>query len=527
MRTLATRDETRARIRAAATPLSLRGAANASGVAPVIAPALWLHLALPQLPLELVTRGMAVRCACALVEGEGRRQRIVLVNGQAARLGVRVGMPLGAARVLGEFTALVRDAHTEARALAGLAAWAYQFTPRVSLVEPDGLLLEIKGSLGLFGGTVGLLQTVRRGLRTLGYRGYAAIAPTPWAAIALARAQRQAVVTSTAALPGELGGLPLEVLRLEPGLRQDLEHLGVRTLADCLRLPRDGLGRRFSPGLVALLDRLLGLAPDPRPSQPLPATFEARLDLPWEIHHAPALGVAMERLLHELAGYLTARCGAVRRLDWTLVHADRTLTRCQVELTAPGRAAAHFALLSRERLGRLKLPAPVRELILNVREILYGAAPPAGDLFDPRPGGGAEDWPGFIDRLRARLGNELLHGLSLVPDHRPERAWRRCEPAVADAYPRPRSTSSPRMAGAARPLWLTREPLPLAERDGRPELEGPLRLSRECERIESGWWDDGPVARDYFVATSARGARLWVFRDLSGRRGWYLHGIFE
>ncbi|MBI4692724.1 MAG: DNA polymerase Y family protein [Gammaproteobacteria bacterium] len=524
------RDEARSYSPAANLPPPLRRAtapSSAPVVAAVSAPELWLHIALPQLPLELATRGMAERRACALVEGTGRKQRVVLVNSQAASLGVRVGMPLGAARVLGEFTGLARDPQAEARALAGLAAWACQFTPRVSLVEPDGLLLEIKGSLGLFGGTAGLLQTLRRGLRALGYRGYAAIAPTPWAATALARAQRQAVVTTIAELPAQLGALPLDVLRLAPEQRADLERLGVRTLAECLRLPRDGLGRRFAPGFVSLLDRLLGLAPDPRTSQPLPATFETRLDLPWEIHHAPALGIAMERLLHELAGFLAAQCGAARRLDWTLVHADRTLTRCEVELTAPGRAAAHFALLSREKLSRTKLHAPVRELVLEVREILRDAPPPAADLFDPRPRVSTENWPEFIDRLRARLGSHVLHSLSLVPDHRPERAWRWREPASADKSSSPRSAPSPREAGAARPLWLTRAPLPLAERDGRPELGGPLQLSRDCERIESGWWDGSAVARDYFVATSARGARLWVFRELSGHRGWYLHGIFE
>ena len=35
----------------------------------------------------------------------------------------------------------------------GIAAWAMQFTPEVSLAPPDDVLLEVQGSLGLFGGT--------------------------------------------------------------------------------------------------------------------------------------------------------------------------------------------------------------------------------------------------------------------------------------------------------------------------------------------------------------------------------------
>src|ERR1700756_1094106 len=40
--------------------------------------------------------------------------------------------------------------------LEQLATRAQRFTPRVSLVPPDGLLLEVKGSLELFAGVTGL-----------------------------------------------------------------------------------------------------------------------------------------------------------------------------------------------------------------------------------------------------------------------------------------------------------------------------------------------------------------------------------
>jgi protein ImuB len=50
--------------------------------------------------------------------------------------------------------------------------------------------------------------------------------------------------------------------------------------------------------------------------------------------------------------------------------------------------------------------------------------------------------------------------------------------------------------------------------------EGP-----EC--IESGWWDGRDVARDYYVARSGQGERLWVFRNRrDAGTGWFLHGWF-
>jgi protein ImuB len=46
------------------------------------------------------------------------------------------------------------------------------------------------------------------------------------------------------------------------------------------------------------------------------------------------------------------------------------------------------------------------------------------------------------------------------------------------------------------------------------------------ERIESGWWDNAHVARDYYVAANPRNQLCWIFRELDGSRGWYLHGLF-
>ena len=46
------------------------------------------------------------------------------------------------------------------------------------------------------------------------------------------------------------------------------------------------------------------------------------------------------------------------------------------------------------------------------------------------------------------------------------------------------------------------------------------------ERIQSGWWDNKPVDRDYFVARNPLGETCWVYRELDAARRWYLHGVF-
>jgi protein ImuB len=75
-------------------------------------------------------------------------------------------------------------------------------------------------------------------------------------------------------------------------------------------------------------------------------------------------------------------------------------------------------------------------------------------------------------------------------------------------------------------LWLLPAPQPLEEIDAAPHRDGPLKLLAGPERIESGWWDDDDVARDYFVAETADRALVWVYRERRSPGGWFLHGLF-
>ena len=134
----------------------------------------------------------------------------------------------------------------------------------------------------------------------------------------------------------------------------------------------------------------------------------------------------------------------------------------------------------------------------------------------------------FIERLRAQLGPEAVHGLRLLPGHRPENAWALTGPPPAAPERRPAPEFAREFPGLPqrRPLWLLQTPRPLGVRDGLPRRRGPLRLVSEPERIETGWWDGGEIARDYYTALDMHGVRLWVFRERAAPHGWFLHGVF-
>ena len=496
-----------------------------SSARPLPAAALWLHVHLPQLPLEVLTRGMAHNRACVLVQGEGSRRKVVMANTRAATLGIRAGMPLGAAHALGEIVEFERNERAEQHALENLGLWAMQMTPLVSLIPPDGVLLEVRGSLRLFHGLDGLLARLRQGLKQLGYRAQYAVAPTPLAATLLARGTARSVVQDSHDLGRHLGGLPLEVLRLAPSEQQALDSIGVRTLGECRRLERADLARRLSPGLLEVFDQLYGQSPDPRATMTVPSIFEAALELPWEVRHAQALVTAGERLLLELQGYLRAHSTMTRSLHWRLRHGARYEERFDIRLTHPARDHEHMLLLLRETLMRMTLKESVTSIELKVDDLVQGNPALGADLFGVRHHAQGETYASFVDRLRSRCGSQALRAMALQSDHRPEAAWRwqeNDEPArrggiktlVADGL-------------STRPVWLVKEPVTLSTQHGAPQFDGPLRLVPARERIDTGWWDERGLARDYFIAKTTCGSRLWVYKELDGERRWRLHGVFE
>ena len=416
-----------------------------------------------------------------------------------------------------------------AQGLERLATRAQRFTPRVSLAPPDGLLLEVAGSLHLFAGVTGLRRELMEECLSLRFRPVLAFAPTPLAALTAARAGQTLVITDLAQLVGQLAPLPLDALRWPEETRARLARTGVRTIGAVLRLPRAGFARRFGMTQLAQLDALTGRSRDLRAAFQAPVRFRRRRELDCELSDQGRLLTELVPLIAALGAFLTARQCAVMELECRLVHRQAPPTRCVLTLAAPCADEQQLAALFGEHLNALRLPAPVRACELRADQ-LVPQLPPGRCLWQPGEHGGEAGEPsdGLIDRLRARLGSEAVYGLSLRQEHRPEGAWivTRPPPVRARRAMRERATDEPCGAGPQRPLWLLPAPQPLAAPDGLPHRRGTLHLSSEPERIETGWWDGGEVARDYYTAVDGQGVRLWVFRERAAPHGWFLHGVF-
>ncbi|HEX5754868.1 MAG TPA: DNA polymerase Y family protein [Arenimonas sp.] len=472
--------------------------------------ALWAAIRLPQLALDAITRrDAAPDTPLALLQGPPQRRGVHSANAAAQAQGVRPGQALAVAQALCPGLRTRPYPEQDAAALRQLlAAWAYRYSSRVCS-EDDTLWLEAGASFGLFGPWPRFERLLRDDLIGLGLQHRIALAPTPLGAAWLAQAEDGMAVLDRGQLRNALQRLPLSTSDLPEDSVAALAAVGVRKLRQLLGLPRAGLARRFGRALPEWLDRLLGDAPDPRPTYRPPEHFIARFEFDFEITLSTSLLFPLKRLLGDLAVFLASRDGGVSRFQLRLEHEGRAASNWTVGLATPERDASRLFDLARLRLERETVPAPVVALAI-IADDLPPFVPLASDLFDARPAAQL-DWAALQARLRARLGDGCLRQLQPVADPRPEFA-QRSVPQLQGALPE--------LPPLPRPAWLLPRPLPWPQ-TAPHLLAGP-------ERIEGGWWDweGGDRRRDYYIADAGDGRRAWLFCPPGQVGPFMLHGWF-
>jgi protein ImuB len=418
--------------------------------------------------------------------------------------------------------------------LQRLCLHAQAFTSFVSVEPPNALLLEIKGSLKLFGP----LETLHAGIdacwRGLALPAHSATAPSTLAALWFARtavgrggqAQEGSPVQieDLGSLAGRMAKLPIACTGWDVERLQTLRAMGVTQIGELLRLPRAGLARRLGAAAVQDLDIALARHPAPRRAFVPRERFRERCDFESEIETVAYLEKALEPLIERCAQFLRERQAGVQTLRLKLRHRAGPATCVHLGLASITSERRRLADVLIQKLERLELPKPVRSM-----ELKSGSLQPLSaaslDAFAGLTGNGGRDTaPQLVERLRARLGEDAVYGVVSIAEHRPEAAWRRVHElrlaSVLHAGAKFAGHGSDQ--GMPRPVWLLDTPVLLSE----PDI-----LEQGPERIESGWWDGKGVARDYYVARQcgsarqAHGAKLWVFQERRSKR-WYLHGVF-
>jgi protein ImuB len=501
---------------------------------------LWLCICLPALPLEAM---VSTAEAAAVFEEQQGIRKILLANTKARVAGIGPGLSVNAALALVPALQLEeRNPLREAQVLKGLAEWSEKFTAFTAIEAPASLLLEIAGSQKLFGGIKPLRERIVRGLVSQGFHVEVAIAPTPLAATWLARAGEKVCIRDSRNLVGKLSPLSIHCLRWPEAIANALQGMGVTTVGEALRLPRQGFAKRFSATRLLELDRALGRMPDPRVSYRAPERFVADFDLNEEESDSALLLNVCQELLMKLERFLLSRQMAMQQIEFVFFHLQARATHLSLGCVQPDRAAQHWFDLLEIKFDRLILTAPVIAIQLRGGEGQRFSAVSGVLPFNKRERQQRNtSITHLAERLSARIGDEAVHGVMTVAEHRPQYAWQRQNvfdgvPHCANTPAHPHYCHAPELLTEIqrtnslvlqRPLWMLQKPEPLVTEQDMPCYQGILKLLDGPERLETGWWDDDSIARDYFVACNPRGVHLWVYRDRNrGRTSWYLHGKF-
>lgn len=512
---------------------------------------LWCALRLPQWPLTVFADHSDSPRAVAT------QHRVLRCCARSQAAGVTPGMKLATAYALiDDLQVLERDPAREQAALTRLAWQLLHFTPGLCLHRPGpaeddqadpGLLLDIGGSLRLFGGSENLLVALHTLLRSLGHDWHTGVGHTPLAAWQLSHAPpedslqalRHADQADTAQAAAEafcaaLARQPVDRLALAAPLKDALAAPGFRTLGELLALPRPALGRRFGKALLLWCEQLLGERRDPRPALSPPERFVLTREFSDPVRNSQYLLPVMRQQLDALSAWLRHRQQAVRTLHWQLIDHQGDSETLRIRRARPCAEATLWYSLTERYLEQHRLRAPV--LALTLRCSRPQAAAPEHHALIQTPGARA-DARDLLEKL-ACLPQLALQRLSLADAHLPEQRQQETDPLkpVAEQAGLTSTTHDTTSPLQRQPLWLLHPAEPLQQtRQGELRWRGgtlaPLLADR---RLSLDWWHTGaadqPGPRDYFLARHLPSGNLcWIYRTGGGgaqQRQWFMQGLF-
>lgn len=501
-----------------------------------------LCLWFPDWPIQrrLAAQPELERSILLLTESSSRGEFVRHANGLAQQRGITVGMPVSEARsfvrprdrLICEPVNLEHDR----RGLIQLALQAERFSFCVGLEDadrPECLLLDITGLAHLFGNEASLAQRISEWLSAQRLQEQIAIAGTisqAWAVAHIAEPSHRLAIL-TADDQSILESFPLTMLRLSDAATLKLHRLGLQTVSQLLSLDRPALLRRFGDELLQRLDQFTGQRLELiTPCRPWPR-YRVERQLEEGLVHPEAIEHLSSSLLEQLLELLQPWRLGLRHLRGELRLDDRTSRAIDLRVCQATLDRRHVGDLLRLQWERISLTAALVSLSWEALEVAPLESV-QGEFFDQELRDQARPYSALIDRLVSRLGQDAVVVPQVLPDPIPERSIRRR--SVTQAAPETTThQQAQRLHALDRPPVLFTKPRPIEviARDpgGPPHVifwnsqRWEIHRTWGPERIESGWWQDEFIRRDYYRAEATTGRRLWVYRQLQND-GWFWQG---
>lgn len=477
---------------------------------------LWLYIDFYSLQLDalLLTQDAKVRHEDAepdvLVLVDAKQNRVVQLNDAASKQGLKVGMGIATAVSLyHDVQVMEYQSDKEHSKLKQIALLLYDYTADIALAPPQGLFLRIDNMLKLYGGIDNYWQSLKALLCSFGYRFRFSTGTTPLMAKLLAKQGSNRVSNEAGKLKQQLSQLHIEQLELDKKTSDTLNRVGIKKLEQLMTLPMKELARRFDIHVLNYIGKMLGELKHGLSFYSPPAYFSADLELMFEISNTQILKHPLKKLLGQLETFLKMRNLVTQQLLIHLFYRHQESISFSISRANGEYKQEKWLALLQLKLESVKLAEPVVSVQLEAK-VLQPMRTHSQSLFGQKQSQISQEE--LISLLQAKMGEEKVFTLVANNQHHP--GWvTTYKPAeqIAEADQKPLDKHQLK----SRPSLQLAEPMPLKHQV--TILKGP-------ERLQTAWWQQNMIHRDYYVARSHDGKLCWVFR--TPQKQWYLQGYF-
>lgn len=455
--------------------------------------------------------------------------RLLSVNTLARDSGLTPGQSLADARAIcPDLLSEPENPTRDALLLAALRRWADQFSPKVEIVKPDALVLDVSGMSNVFEGEPQLTKAITESVADLRVSVRCALADTPMGARAWAR-YRPHNHSFGSILPVEqtleaCDALPVDAL--ETDATEALHLLGLGTIGALRNKPSAELARRFGLHLTDALDRLIGRRPEPLRAETPSRPFATRMTLPDPIGLIDDVLSILERITVPLMNRLEKDGLGALTFALTVTCPDNGEQIVQVGFSRPTRETRALIRQMRPKIETLNLPFGAERFRLEA----LGVQPIQTRQIHLGSGAEIED---SMERLVTVVGNRL--GFDRIRRPAPSQSHRAelecaseqiADNKGAEEWPTPRPYRPLQMFDPEY-LHILEPGRPPARFEWRRKpyrtiaVEGP-------ERVAPQWWSDAPGRlSDYFTVETEEGPKLWLRRlPHEPDNEWSVAGVF-
>ncbi len=455
------------------------------------------------------------------------------MNAHAQKLGARKEMVLADARAIVPNLQAKEDQPEHFKLiLQKIADWMIRYTPQVSVLSEDCILLDATGCAHLWGGEKSYITAIKERLRSFGYTAKMSMASTIGAAWALTHYGEEDQIVA----PGEelqaILSLPPEALRLEPEVIERLYKLGFKRINDFVKIPSAALKRRLGESFVKRYYQAIQKMDEPFATIVPSVSYVERLPALEPITHRNGVEKALEGLLDQLLPKLENEGLGIRKIRLTLHRIDGTHQYSDCSSSLPTQNKTSLLKLFELKFSDLLLEPGVEVFLLEAIHTEKMIATQEA-MWEQKKHLADPSVAYLIDKMQHKLGNNAVNRYLPYAQHFPERSIQPQKDLGA-------ITDLKWESNMIRPIMMLEDPDPISVMAPVPDYPPILfRHKKEVhkiikadgpERIEAPWWIETGLHRDYYKVEDDKGRRYWIYRlghyEETGNPKWFLHGYF-